>query len=277
MFPSIPENTIRSARASFGKGNIYLRLGDQLNELISRIDSDLLTIQLDGYMGTLLAGLTLIQYVEGLTDTELSVALHGRVDLRYALHLPTPGPWLDPPLLCGFRQRVLKNDRARSLLEQTFKVLYPEVRADELNPDPGICLVIQTICTNTIRAAVVESMFHAIEALSANHFTWLRKVALPHWYERYSHSLLMLDSGLSIRQKEFTLEDVRLDIQYLIQAADQSNSPTINEVPEVKNLRQIWNQLQNEKPGDKCAYCFSNSFERRLMFRSPNKNSVQGR
>ena len=274
MFPSIPESTIRSARATFGKGNIYLRLGDQLNGLISKIDADLLTIQFDGYTGTLLAGLTLIQYVEGLTDNELSVALHGRVDLRYALHLPTPGPRLDPSLLCDFRQRVLKNGRARSLLEQTFQVLYPEVRADELNPDPSICLVIQTICTNTTRAAVVESMFYAIEALSANHFAWLRKVALPHWYERYSHSLLMLDSGLSIRQKEFTMEDVRVDIQYLIQSAEQSNSPLINEVPEVKNLRHIWDQLINEKPEDQCAYCFSNSFERRVMLSSTNKYST---
>jgi len=277
MFPSIPENTIRTARASYGRGNIYLRLGDQINGLITKIDADLLTIQFDGYMGTLLAALTLIQYVEGLTDNELSGALHGRVDLRYALHLPTPGPRLDPSLLCGFRQRVLKNDRARSVLEQTFKVLYPEVRADELNTDPCICLVIQTICTNTIRAAVVESMFHAIEALSANHFTWLRKVALPHWYERYSHSLLMLDSGLSIRQKEFTMEDVRIDIEYLIQAADQSKSPMINEVPEIKKLRCIWDQLINEKPEDQCAYCFSNSFERRLMFSPTNTNSAQGR
>jgi transposase len=274
MFPSIPENTIRAARASFGKGNIYLRLGDQLNGLISKIDADLLTIQFDGSRGMLLAALTLIQYVEGLTDNELSLALHGRVDLRYALHLPTPGPRLDPSLLCGFRQKVLKDERARSLLEQTFQVLYPEVRADELNADPGICLVIQAICTNTTRAAVVESMFYTIESLSANHFAWLRKVALPHWYERYSHSLLMLDSGLSIRQKEFTLEDVRVDIQYLIQAADQSNSQTINDVPEVKNLRHIWNLLQNENPGDKCAYCFSNSFERRLLFRTTNKNSA---
>jgi hypothetical protein len=274
MFPSIPENTIRAARTSFGRGNIYLRLGDQLNGLISKIDPDLLTIQFDGYMGTLLAALTLIQYVEGLTDTELSVALHGRVDLRYALHLPTPGPRLDPSLLCGFRQRVLKNDRARSLLEQAFEVLYPEVRADELNTDPSICLVIQTICRYTIRAAVVESMFHAIEALSANHFTWLRKVALPHWYERYSHSLLMLDSGLSIRQKEFTMEDVRIDMEYLIQAADQSNSQRINEVPEVKTLRRIWNQLINEEPEDQCAYCFSNSFEGRLTLSPKNKYSA---
>ena len=277
MFPSIPENTIRAARASFGKGNTYLRLGDQLNGLISKIDPDLLTIQFDGYMGTLLAVLTLIQYAEGLTDAELSVALNGRVDLRYALHLPTPGPRLDPSLLCGFRQRVLKNDPARLLLEQIFQTLYPEVRADELNTAPCICLVIQAICTNTIRATVVESMFYAIEALSVNHFTWLRQVALPHWYERYSHSLLMLDSGLSIRQKESTVEDVRDDIQYLIQAADQSKSPKINEVPEVKNLRRIRDQLINEKPEDQCAYCFSNSFERRLMFSPTNRNSAKAR
>jgi hypothetical protein len=70
------------------------------------------------------------------------------------------------------------------------------------------------------------------------------------------------------------MEDVRVDIQYLIQSADQSNSATINEVPEVKNLRRIWNQLINEKPEDKCAYCFSNSFERRWELSSTNKYST---
>jgi transposase len=277
MFPPIPENTIRAARASYGKGNVYLRLGAQLNGLISKFDPDLRGLQSEGYMGTLLAALTVVQHVEGLTDIELTESLHGRVDLRYALHLPTPGPRLDPFALCAFRQRVMKDQQYHALLEKTFKVLYPKLRPDELNNELDICMVVKSICMNTMRASVVEAMFHAIEALSANHFTWLRQVALPHWYERYSQSLLMLNSGLSIRQKEYTTDDLRVDIHYLLQAADQSSSEKINEVQEIKTLRHMWNQFLHYRPEDQCSYCFNNRFERRTTFNSTNENSTHAR
>jgi hypothetical protein len=275
MFPPIPENTIRTARFSYGKGNLYLRLGDQINGQLSKLDSDLLAIQLDGYSGTFLAALTIIQYVEGLTDEELTESLHRRIDLRYALHLPNPGPRIDPLLLCSFRQHVLKNNSYRLLLEEVFNIVYPILGANDLHRDLMICIVIKSICKNTARASLVEAMFHAIEALSANHFNWLRQIALPHWYERYSHSLLIFNSNLSIRQKEYTIDDLRVDIDYLLQAVDQSNSQVIKEIPEIKILRHMWGQLLHYRPEDQCAYCFNNSFERRTTFHSTNENSDQ--
>lgn len=275
MFPPIPQSTIRAARVSYGKGNVYLRLGDQVNKLISKFDPNLLAIHSDGYEGTLLAAITIVQFVEGLTDIELSESLSSRIDLRYALHLPYPGPRLDPFVLCSFRQKVLKNRQCCLLQEEMFKVLCPVLGANEPNKDLNICKVINSICMNTIRASVVEAMFHAIEALSANHFTWLSRVAAPHWYERYSPSLSLLDSSLSIRQKEYSTDDLRLDIEYLLQAADRSNSQKINEVPEIKILRDRLDQLLHYRPENQCAYCFNNSFERRLALNSANKNSSQ--
>jgi transposase-like protein DUF772 len=275
MFPPIPQSTIRAARVSYGKGNIYLRLGDQVNELISKLDSNLLAIHSDGYEGTFLAAITIVQYVEGLTDTELSESLSSRIDLRYALHLPHPGPRLDPFVLCSFRQKVLKDHRCCLLQEEMFNALYPVLGANQLNQDLKVCRVINSICMNTIRASVVEAMFHAIEALSANHFTWLSRVAAPHWYERYSPSLLMLDSSLSIRQKECSTDDLRLDIEYLLQAADQSNLEKINDVPEIKILRERLDQLLHYEPENQCAYCFNNSFERRAVLNSAHKNPSQ--
>jgi hypothetical protein len=275
MFPPIPESTIRAARVSYGKGNVYLRLGDQVNKLISKLDPNLLAIQSDGYEGTLLAAITIVQYVEGLTDTELSESLSRRIDLRYALHLPHPGPRLDPFVLCSFRQKVQRDHRCCLLQEEMFKVLYPVLGANEPKKDLNSCKVINSICVNTIRASVVEAMFHAIEALSANHFTWLSRIAAPHWYERYSPSLLLLDSSLSVRQKEYSTDDLRLDIEYLLQAADHSSSQKINEVPEIKILRGRLDQLLHYRPENQCAYCFNNSFERRLAINSINKNSSQ--
>jgi transposase len=273
VFPPIPESTVRAARAIYGKGNMYLRLGNHLNDLISRLDPELLTIQADGYTGTFLAVLTLVQYLEGLTDSELTESLHRRVDLRYALHLPNPGPRLDPVSLCAFRHKVLTDRSYRRLTEELFRLLYLELSSDELNKGLEINTLIKSICEHTIRASVVEAMFDCIEALSANHFTWLRQVAPPHWYERYSHSLMMLDSGISIRQKEYTTEDLRVDIEYLLQAADQSNSLGIHEVPEIKTLRRLWEQLLHYRPENQCAYCYKDPFERRKPFDLSNPGS----
>jgi len=274
MFPPIPENTIRAARVSYGRGNLYLRLGDQLNKLISKLEPDLLAIHLDGYMGTWLAALTIIQSVEGLTDTELAESLHGRIDLRYALHLPSPGPRVDPLILCAFRQKVLKEQKYRLLLKEMLKVLYPALRV-EMSNSLETCSLVKSICAHTMQASLEETMFHAIEALSANHFTWLSRVAAPHWYERYSHSLFLRDSSLSIRQKEFTTDDLGGDIQYLLQAADQADSQKINELPEIKILRERFHQLLHYQPEDQCAYCFQNSLERRTPFYSDNENPSQ--
>ena len=275
MFPPIPENTIRAARASYGKGNVYLRLGDQINRLLSPLDSDLLAIHFRGYEGTMLAAVTIIQYVERLTDAELTEALHGRLDLRYALHLPNPGPRIDPLVLCTFRQHVLKDPPCRLLLEEVFRLVYPTLGANEPKAAVDALTVVKSICLHVIRASVVEAMFHAIEALSANHFTWLSRVASPHWYERYSPSLWMLDSSLSIKQKEPTTDDLRVDIQYLLRVADQSGSEKINEIPEIRVLRHRFDQLLHSQPEKQCAYCFQNSLERRTAFYSNNQNPSQ--
>src|ERR1051325_9612321 len=94
LFPSIPTSTIRAARALYGRGNLYLRLGDRLNQLISKLDQGLFSEQLGSNKTAMLAVLTIVQYVEILTDVEMAEAIQLRMVLRYALHLATPSPRL---------------------------------------------------------------------------------------------------------------------------------------------------------------------------------------
>lgn len=266
MFPSIPQNTIRAARAIYGKGNLYLQLGDHLNTLVSNLDPEFLAMKLDGNPATFLAVLTTIQYVEELTDPELAKLIQRRIDLRYALHLPIPGPRLDPLSLCTFRHKVLTDQRYQSLFEEMFKNLYPEIGSNKLSTGPDTTCVVKTICANTIRASVVKAMFRCIEALSANYFHWLRQIALPHWYERYSRSWVTAGSGISIPQKELIMDDLAGDIQHLLQEASQSRSREINEIQEIKELRHIWSQMSQYKSDIKCTYCLNNHVEGRSIF-----------
>jgi transposase-like protein DUF772 len=266
VFPSIPQNTVRAARAIYGKGNLYLQLGDRLNTLVSDLNPEYLAMQLDDNPATFLSVLTILQYVEELTDPDLARSIERRIDLRYALHLPIPGPRFDPFTLCTFRCKVLTAPHYQSLFEEMFRNLYPEMGSNKLSTNPDPTCVVKTICANTIRASIIKAMFRCLEALSANYFHWLRQVALPHWYERYNRSCVAAGTGSLAQQKELTLDDLSGDIQHLLQEASQARSQEINQIQEIRDLRQIWGQMSQYKSDIQCNFCLNNHMERRPIF-----------
>lgn len=255
LFPSIPTSTIRAARALYGRGNLYLRLGDRLNQLVSKLDQGTFADQLSKNRTALLAVLTIIQYVENLTDAEMAEAIQLRMDLRYALHLATPSPRLDPHSLCSFRTRILTDAQCRCLFEEIFKIVYPEIISTAMKEEPNIEDVLNSICENAARASLIDAMLHSMEALSANHFNWLRRIAQPHWYQRYNSSIAVSRSDLYVRKQELTREDIRGDIQHLLYEVQASNSPDIMELREIQDLNQIWEQLTDAQSVKDCNHC----------------------
>lgn len=257
LFPSIPTSTIRAARALYGRGNLYLRLGDRLNHLVAKLDQGLFDSQLGKNKTALLAVLTIIQYVEKLTDIEMAEAIQLRMDLRYALHLATPSPRLDPHCLCSFRKRILTEPQSRCLFEEIFKIVYPEISSTAMKEESNIEHVLNSICENVVRASLIDAMLHSMEALSANHFNWLRQIALPHWYQRYNSSVAVSRSDLFVRKQELSREDVRGDIQHLLYEVQESNVPNIMELREIQDLNRIWEQLTDSKSVKDCNHCIN--------------------
>ena len=257
LFPLIPASTVRAARALYGRGNLYLRLGDRLNYLASKFDPRIVSSNWNDDQTALLTLLTIIQYVEKLTDVELSESIQRRMELRYALHLATPSPRLDPQSLCAFRMRILTEPQYRRLFEEMFKHIYPELTSTAMKEEPDIDYVLNSICENEIRASLVDAMLRSMEALSANHFNWLRQIALPHWYQRYNRSVVFVGSENSIRKQELTREDIQGDIQHLLYEIRASNSSEIMEMPETKNLSLIWEQLTDAETTKNCNHCIN--------------------
>jgi hypothetical protein len=255
LFPLIPASTVRAARALYGRGNLYLRLGDRLNQLTSKIDPQVAPLFWDGNKTALLTLLTVIQYVEKLTDEEMAESIQQRMELRYALHLATPSPRLDPHSLCVFRRRVLTDPQCHQLFGEIFRHIYPEITSTAMKEEPRIDEVIISICENEVRASLVEAMLHSMEALSANHFHWLRQIALPHWYQRYNRSAVVANLDVSFRKQELTQGDVEGDIQHLLYEIRKSNLPEIIEMPETKHLDRIWKQLTDSQTVKDCNHC----------------------
>ena len=257
LFPLIPASTVRAARALYGRGNLYLRLGDRLNHLTSKFDPQITSLYWHDDRTSLLTLLTIIQYVEKMTDVEMSELIQRRMELRYALHLATPSPRLDPHSLCAFRKRILTEPQCRHLFEEMFKHIYPEITSTAMKEEPNIDDVIDSICENEVRATLVEAMLQSMEALSASHFNWLRQIALPHWYQRYNRSVAGNNPDASFRKQELTREDIEGDIQHLLYEIRESDLPEIMEMPETKNLNRIWEQLTDAKSLRNCNHCIN--------------------
>lgn len=255
LFPSVPANTVQAARALYGRGNVYLRLGDRLNHLVSKFDQRILAAKLGRDQGLLLGLLTIIQYVEKLTDTELAASIQHRMDLRYALHLATPSPRLNPDALCAFRRYLLSDPQSWRLFEELFHSVYPEITPNATKEEPAIDKVLNSICENEVRMCLLEAMLHCMEALSANHFSWLRQIALPHWYQRYNRSIVVNSSNPSLGRQELTREDIQGDIQHLLYAVQESHLQDIMEVREIQDLSLTWQHLTNTASIPDCDHC----------------------
>src|SRR3954464_5876665 len=85
----VPEETARIARAAFRKGNLLMRIRDEIGVLY---DDQMFTSLYDA-CGQLaiatwrLALVTVFQFLENLSDRQAAEAVRGRIDLKYALSL----------------------------------------------------------------------------------------------------------------------------------------------------------------------------------------------
>jgi transposase len=84
---AVPEETARVARAAFPKGNRYLEIRD----VLGTIYTDEMFADLFSHRGQpteapwRLALVTVLQFLEGLSDRQAADAVRGRIDWKYAL------------------------------------------------------------------------------------------------------------------------------------------------------------------------------------------------
>lgn len=110
----IPEQTAQIARAAFAKGNIYMKMRDELGVLYA--DNDFVTLfRADCGQPAIspgqLALVTVMQFAERLSDRQTADAVRARLDWKYALGLELTDPGFDFSVLSEFRSRLIKSGR----------------------------------------------------------------------------------------------------------------------------------------------------------------------
>ena len=121
----IPEETERVARAAFPKGNLYMRMRDELGGVYQ--DDQFIDLfpgrgQPAESPGRL-AWVTVMQFSEGLSDRQAAEAVRARMDWKYVLGLELTDAGFDYSILSEFRGRLVAGQKEQILLDQLIDVL----------------------------------------------------------------------------------------------------------------------------------------------------------
>src|SRR5262245_41047581 len=86
---AVPEQTERVARADFPASNLCIRISDELGTIFQDQDFAELFPQCGqpGQPPFRLALITILQYIEGLSDRQAANAVRGRIDWKFLLCL----------------------------------------------------------------------------------------------------------------------------------------------------------------------------------------------
>ena len=242
----IPEDTARVARAAFPRGNLYMRLRDELGLLFT----DEAFVPLFAVRGRpaeapgRLALVTIMQYIEGLSDRQAADAVRSRIDWKYILGLELTDPGFDSTVLSEFRTRLSAGRAEHHLLE----ALLERCRERKLLRAHGRQRTDSTHVLGAIRAVnrivcVAETMRHALNSLAVAAPEWLRAHSRPEWLERYGPRAHDERIPKGEQPRLAYAHAVGLDGYVLLDAIDAADAPAwLREVPAIQTLRRIWVQ-----------------------------------
>jgi transposase len=243
--PSVPKETARAANAIFGRSNFHILIGEHLETVLEDIQFELPSERggISKIEVATLALITFFQFLEGLTDVQAVDAVRTRTDWKFALHLSLIPTIFHQSALCQFRQRILTDFGSQLEFQRLID------RLSKLNPsnqsnfqDVKSLDIIAFVCSINRLNRAQQAMHQALEVLAVRFPEWLRKTALPHWYGRYNHATPRLEVAPLLGQQQFLMEEIEADIHHLLEKIQQSGSPELDGLPEVKVLHQIWSQ-----------------------------------
>jgi transposase len=253
--PTIPEETDRVAKAAFPKGNLYVKMRDELGVFYSDADfSDLFpTRGQPAFSPWRLALVTVMQFIEGLSDRQAAEAVRSRIDWKYALSLELTDIGFDFSILSEFRQRLLTKGKEANLLEQILKCFQEKkllkCRGKQRTDSTHILAKVRHLSR---MESVVETLRAALNELAEFFPDWLQQQISPRWFELYSKRIeeYRLPKGEKSRQEY--INEVGNHGIILLKAIAESDSEKLKNLPMVKLLEQMWEQQLEIKEGKVC-------------------------
>ena len=175
----VPAQTVLVARAAFPKGNLYLALRDELGTLFEDTDfAELFSRR--GYPAVTpwrLALITIMQFLENLSDRQTAEAVRSRIDWKYLLGLELTDSGFDYSVLSGFRSRLVGGEQQTLLLERLLERFREKkllkVRGTQRTDSTHVLAAIRVL--NRLEL-VTETMRAALNEIATSAPAWLTEV-----------------------------------------------------------------------------------------------------
>jgi len=242
----IPADTAEVAHAVFPKGNLYLQIRDELGTLYTDEDfADLFpAVGQPAEAPWRLALVTVMQFIENLTDRQAAAAVRSRIDWKYALGLALKDPGFHFSVLSDFRARLIEGSAEQTLLDKLlveFKARgWLTARQRQRTDATHVMAAIRTL---TRIEMVGETLRQALNHLATVVPEWLRSRVPGEWYDRYGNPFdeyrMPKTEAALIELAEQIGRDGR---QVLVQVESETDLPWLSELPALITLRCVWQQ-----------------------------------
>src|SRR3954454_6530086 len=249
----IPPETVRVARAAFPKGTVVTRLRDEFSELYR--DEDFSRFYPKLGQPTLtpwrLALVTVLQFLEQLSDRQAAEAVRSRIDWKYALGLELTDPGFHFSILAEFRARLV-DSQAKHLLFDTMLERFQQrgllkARGKQRTDSTYVLAAVRKL---NLLDLVAETLRATLDDLAAVVPAWLRGIAQPVWFERYAHRAEGYRLPKSQEKREALALTIGADGFLLLDALDATCAPAVaREVPMVATLRTVWRTHYSRNDG----------------------------
>jgi transposase len=246
----MPEDIRAIGEEVLRPGDPYRVIGERLAELVD--DAQFASLYEPtgraAVWPSVLALVTLFQFLEDLPDREAARAVVVRLDWKYALHLPLGYPGFDFSCLSYFRRRLLEHDESRLVFETVLARVralgFLQKRGKQRTDSLGVVGAVRELSQLEL---VSEALRLALRALGEVDPAWV-EAAVPVAY-RTQYLERRSDYRLPAAERQAELVRVGQDGAWLLDRLAAEDAAVLRGLPEVVTLATIWRQRYERVDG----------------------------
>ena len=232
------------------ESNPYRVIGDHLADVLDDAHFAALyeTTGRAAISPSLLALVTLFQFMENIPDREAAEQVVVRLDWKYALHLPVTYAGFDFSCLCYFRRRLLEHAQERLVFEEVLgKVQALGFLKKRGKQRTDALAVLGAVRQVSALETVTETLRLAVRALAPAAPDWVARELPASFVEASAHS--RADYRLSADERAAALQQVGHDGVWLLERLDATAPVAPRDLEAIAVLRTVWEQRDERVDG----------------------------
>lgn len=245
----LPAETAAVGERVLANGDPYRVIGDHLADILADgAFADMYEATgRNAVWPSLLAMVTLFQFLEKVPDREAARMVVTRIDWKYALHLELDYLGFDFSILCDFRQRILEHGMEALIFDTILTKVQELGFLKKRKQRTDSMAVIGAVRTLSVLEAVSETLRTTLAAMAKADSAWLDKAVPASFRERYLES--RPDYKMTEKEREAEMLKAGQDGFWLLEQVDASAPKEIKALEEVGVMRRVWEQRYHRVEG----------------------------